>query len=452
MRSFTFRVTCRFAALVTATTLAVLVTAGFVLDHEIEHGFELLHDIEVHELTELIGEDGSLSAAAIAERIKHDADSDAALFVIQVADAHGDVLFRSDNLGETILPTTSESAHWTATVPFLGRVHLSLYEDGPWRIVIGSPLGPSERLMGDYVRMCIPLLLGVGLASLGLGYAFSRSTLRPIRAIAATANRIRADNLAERIPESPGSDELAALTRLLNQMFDRLQSSFEEVRRFTADASHELKTPLALVRLNLEKVRPRLAADAEAAGAMADALEEIAWLNQVIDRLLFLARSDSGALALALQPLRVDAVVEAMAEDARVLAEDRGARFELGRNETGELRGDADLLRQLLLNLLANAVTATPAGGVVKLESFRTADGWHWEIRDEGPGIAPAELPRIFERFVRGRGAMRAGETRKGHGLGLAICKSIVELHRGKIRLENRAERSGLRVVVELPA
>jgi signal transduction histidine kinase len=451
MRSFTFRITCRFASLVTATTAAVLAVGGFLLDHEIEHGLELLHDIEVRELGELLGTDGSLNASAIANRIKHDADGDAALFVIQVANQQGDVLFRSENLGEAILSTPpSEDQHWTATLPF-GRVHVSRFSVGPWQIQIGSPLEPSERLLRDYVRMGVPLVIGVGLLSIGLGYGFSRATLRPIRAIEATANRIRADNLAERIPVPSGRDELSSLTQLLNQMFDRLQSSFDQVRRFTADASHELKTPLALIRLNAEKLRRRLNNDPESSAALADILEEIAWLHQVIDRLLFLAKSESGALTLATRTIDMQPMLAAFAEDAQALADDRGVRFNVVENAAGELKAEPDLLRQLLLNLIANAVAVSAPGSLVSLASGPAESGWRFAITDEGPGIPEPQLPRIFDRFVHFERPGDQPEPRRGHGLGLAICKSIVQLHHGTIRAENRPDRSGLRMVVTLP-
>lgn len=448
MKSFAFKITCRFAALATLTTAAVLVTAGFVLDHEVEHGLDVLHDIEVVELTELLGRDGNLSPAEISERIKHDADSDAALFAIQIADARGNVLFRSENLGETILPSgTTAERHWTSTVPFLGRVHLSAYSAGPWRIHIGSPLAPAERVLREYIRLALPLLLTVSLASVGLGYAFSRSTLQPIRTIEATARRIRADNLTERIPVPAGRDELSSLAELLNQTFDRLETSFEQIRRFSADASHELKTPLALIRLNVEKVRARLSTDTEGTTALTDVLEEIGRMHDVIDRLLFLAKAESGAVPLSRVPVEMDAFVAEFAEDARVLSEDRGVRFAIARNDQGDANIDPELLRQLLLNLVANAVAVSAAGSCVQLESRREGDVWRLRVMDEGPGLPEKDLTRIFERFVR----LPTGAPGKGHGLGLAISRSIAALHHGQIAAENRAGRSGLALTVTLP-
>lgn len=452
MRSFTLRLTLQFAGLVTATTAAVLTVGGFLLDREVERGLELLHDVEARELFELIGEDGSITAATIATRIKHDADSDAALFVIQVAKTSGEVVFRSDNLGDTILPVHGNAKHhWTTTVPLFGRVHVTEVPHGPWRLQIGSPLEPSERLIDDYIRVSVFLLIGAALLGLVLGYGFSRATLGPLRAIETIARRIDAHQLSERIPLPKGRDELASLTRLLNQMFDRLQGSFEQVRRFTADASHELKTPLALIRLNAERLRAKAQHDPECAATVTDILDDISRLQQMIDRLLFLAQAEGGALTTAFRAIDTRALLAALDEDAQVLAEDRRARFEIRRNDPGTLRGDFDLLRQLLLNVVGNAVNVAPPGSTITLESHAAGSRWTITVVDEGPGMTAPQLERAFDRFVRF--APPAGETEgpRGHGLGLAICKGIVELHGGTIRLENRGDRSGLRVRIELP-
>ncbi len=448
--TFTARLTARFAILVTLTTTAVLLAGGLLLNHQIEHGLELLHDVEAAEIGKLLGNDTRLTADEVEQRIQHDADSDAALFLIQVVAPGEKVVFRSDNLGETILPANGEAnRHWTARLPFLGRVHLSSYRSGPWRIVVGSTLAGGERMLSDYIRISLGLVAGVALLSIGLGYAFSRHALRPLRAIEATARKISADNLGQRIPIT-SCDELGSLSRLLNETFDRLQTSFEQVRQFSADASHELKTPLALVRLNAEKIRQRVDGQEELRGAVDDILEEIGSLNQIIDRLLFLARSEAGAVPLNRRHVDLAAWVAAFGEDAQALAEDRGAKFQCGENAPGELTIDPDLLRQLLLNLVANAVAVSPAGGAVTLESRPEGEHWVIVISDEGPGLPEEQLARVFERFVRFN-RDNTPDAPRGHGLGLAICRAIAELHGGNIRAENRREARGLRVIVTLP-
>jgi two-component system heavy metal sensor histidine kinase CusS len=452
MKSFTARLTTRIALLVTVLATTLLLFGGVLLDHQIERGLDLLHEVEAKELAELLGDQPALTVEEIGQRIQHDADSDAALFFMQIA-RDGNVLFRSSNLSATILPLESlDGPVWTTRLPFLGRLRLLATSAGPWRIVIGSSLANSERLMQDYVEIALGLIVGVALASIGLGYVVSRAALAPIRQIDATARRIGADNLGERIPVS-GRDELADLTRLLNETFDRLQGSFEQVRRFSADVSHELKTPLALLRLNAEKLHARLpVGDSEGRAALEDMLEEIGRMNSVIERLLFIAKSESGAVAVARRAVALAPWLANFADDAMALAEDRGVRFRLGAAPAGEAQLDADLWRQLLLNLVTNAVAVSPRDGVVTLDVEPQAGGWVFAVTDEGPGLPEEQLTRVFERFVRVAPPGGAWEETRGHGLGLAICQAIVDLHGGTIWAENRVGARGLRVVVRLPA
>jgi signal transduction histidine kinase len=451
MRTFTQRLTLRFAGLVTATTAGVLAIGGWLLGREALHSVELLHAIEFKELRTLIGDSPTLTADELTRRISRDVESDAALYFIQVHSERGEVMFRSPNLGTNVLPDLSgRDQHWTFDLPGIGPVHISEFNEGPWHVQVASPLAPTRRLLRDYFELAAILVAVVAAAGLGLGYAFSRLTLRPVRAIEQTARRIGADTLGERIPVPPGRDELAALTVLLNQMFDRLEASFDQVRRFTADASHELKTPLALVRLNAEKLRPRLAGDPEGRSTLEDLLEEISQLHQIIESLLFLSRAESGALAPKARVVEIPAFVRDLAEDAIALAQDRGVTFVVGEVPPGELSGEPTLLRQMFLNLVTNALAVTPPAGTIALAVAPTEDGWRFTLRDEGPGLPTEQLERIFERFVRFDSPEGRTGTR-GHGLGLAICRSIARMHGGTIRAENRSDRPGLELTVELP-
>ncbi len=451
MRTFSQRLMLRFAALVSVTSALVLAAGGWLLDRELRRNLELLHGTEHAELRLLLGSGPPLTPEETARRIGRDAENDATLFLVQVRDPAGRVLFRSRNLGAAELPPLpAGTVHGEVELPGVGPLFVSEFPGEGWRLSIASSLGIVDGLLWDYARISLLLLAGVVAVGLGLGYAFSRVTLRPLRLIAETANRIRSDNLSERIPAPGGRDELASLARLLNQMFDRLQSAFEQVGRFAADVSHEVKTPLSLIRLNAERLRGRVAADPEAVAAVADILEEIDRINHVADRLLFLARAESGALQCTLRPAAVGSLLGPLAEDAQVLAADRGVRLVVEAATDAEIRADPGLLRQLLLNVLSNAISVTPPGGEVRLRSAPAEEGWRFEVLDEGPGLPPEQLARLFERFVRFE--RRDGGTRPGHGLGLAISRSIAQLHGGSIRAVNRADRSGLRIEVELPA
>jgi signal transduction histidine kinase len=446
--SFALRLTLRVAALVTLTILVVLALGGWLLKRQVVRSIEILQDIEGGELAGLLRTRPGPGAgpAEIKRILENEADGDIALYFVQVRDARDAVVYRSANLGAATIPAApAGSSRWDAALPIVGEVRVTEFPAGPWRVQIGSALSPADNARGDYLAVSTALLAITALLSLLVGHAFSRMTLAPIRAIESTARRIRADNLSERIPVPPGRDELASLAALLNRTFDHLETAFAQVRRFTADASHELKTPLALVRLSAEKLRPRLAGDPEADALLADLLDETDRMHRIIESLLFIAKAEGGALVLERKPREMAAFIADFLEDARALAEDRGLRIRVGENTPGRVLVDPHSLRQLLLNLVGNAITASPPGGLITLDSGRTATGWRLAVTDEGPGLPPEMLGRIFERFMRC--APAAGNP--GQGLGLAICRSIAELHGGKIRAENRPDRPGLRVVME---
>lgn len=450
MKSLTVRLTLAFTVIVTVTTALLLALGGWMLSRQVIDGLQLLHEAEFEEVRGRLEPDPfAVTAAEIPERLHEHVEIDAALFLFQVHDDAGNIVFRSPNLGDTLLPDTGDAkSHGIHRLASHDRVLISEFSDGPWHVQIASLLEPTERLLTDYVKVSV-LLLGVVLvAGAGLGYGFARLALNPVRAIRETATRIRADNLSERIPVPASRDEISALAELLNRMFDRLEVSFNQVRRFTADASHELKTPLALIRLHAEKLRDRVKADEVAAAELGELLEEIDCLHQTVELLLFLAKADAGVLAPTLQAGNVQSLVTDLAEDAGVLAEDRGVSFGLDRNDAGQTKFEPTLIRQLLLNLIANALNVSARGAKLTLSSRFDSEAWTLELRDEGPGLPEDQLPRIFERFVRYE---HADGEKRGHGLGLAICRSIVGLHGGTISAANRTDRSGLIVTVRLP-
>lgn len=450
MKSLTFRLALAFTVIVTTTTALLLALGGWLLSRQMINGMELLHEAEFEEVRgRLEPNPAALTPEEVVDRITEHTEIDAALFFFQVHQSSGEVVFRSINLGETMLPDPGdESSHWSINVVPHGRLLISEFVDGPWHVQIASPLEPTQRLLADYAQVSGLLLGLVLILSAGLGYGFARLALNPVRSIQQTAARIRADNLGERIPVPATGDEISALADLLNQMFDRLEVSFNQVRRFTADASHELKTPLALIRLSAERIRTRVSDDEEANAELGELLEEVNRLNQIIEMLLFLAKSDAGVLSPEFRRESLPLFMAAVAEDAAVLAEDKGVLFELAANELGHARFQPTLIRQLLLNLINNALNVSVRGSRLTLAS-ECKDGW-WKLKvtDSGPGLPEEQLEKIFERFVRYE--HMAGEGR-GHGLGLAICRSIVELHGGTIAAANRRDGRGLQVMVSLP-
>jgi two-component system heavy metal sensor histidine kinase CusS len=232
-------------------------------------------------------------------------------------------------------------------------------------------------------------------------------------------------------------------------MFDRLEASFNQVRRFTADASHELKTPLSLMRLHVEK----LLLDGELAAAQEEALhvqlEEIDRLDKIIEDLLFLSRAEARAIPLDLKLRSAAAFLDSFAPDARVLAEHAGLSCSIRHHGSSPVVFDSKWIRQVLLNLVKNSVAAAPAGTGITILSESSASLWRVVVEDEGPGVPLEQCERIFERFVRGPPGAKPDD--RGTGLGLAICRSIIALHAGRIFAVQGGEGRGLQVIFEIP-
>jgi len=278
--------------------------------------------------------------------------------------------------------------------------------------------------------------------------ALRHSTLRPVHLMQAAARRISASNLSERIVVPPGGGEMADLARMLNQMIDRLEKSFNHVKRFTADTSHELMTPLSIIRLHGERLLNDPELPAKYHHSVEEQLQETLHLADTLERLLMLAKADSSVLPLKLQSISTGDFMGQFAEDAQLLAESRGLRLRIAQNDSGVAVFDQGWIRQALFNLLSNALRFSPPQGTITFYSKRTDGEWSVEVWDEGKGVPPDRLNDIFERFVQ---ITPRSEPGSGAGLGLAICKSVVELHKGRISACNRMDRSGLVVAFSLP-
>ncbi|MBN8924017.1 MAG: two-component sensor histidine kinase [Rhodanobacter sp. 68-29] len=450
MKSIGARITFWFVLSVTLT-LACLFTAGYhLLQSYVTHDLDLLNATEFEQIKARLGPDYStLTPAAIDERIRLTTEYASVLFYISIdSPGHGN-LFRSKNLAGNPLPDVKGKRVFNGTMPGVGELRIAEFLLPPFDISIGTPVSQMQRAMVAYTEVSLALLLGMILASMAIGLGLSRLMLRPVRLIGETANRIRSDNLAERISVSGIDDEISDLARLLNQMFDRLESSFNQVRQFSAEVSHELKTPLSLVRLHAEK----LLVDGKLSQSQEDAvlvqLEELARINQMVDELLFLSRAEAQGIHMDLVVQDPHRFLQSFEQDVCALTEHQGRRLRLTRRGTGLVALDERWLRQVVLNILANALRASPPNGLITLRSEFVPRYWRVGIEDEGPGLTLEQCERVFERFVRFH---QSGEEDRGSGLGLAICRSIIQLHNGRIYAEPRATGTGLRVVFELPA
>jgi two-component system heavy metal sensor histidine kinase CusS len=436
----------------TLTLSALLGVGYYLLQNQLIRGLDLLVAAEFEQIKAHLGPDyPTESPAVIDARIRETTEYASVLFFITIDEPRSPngTIFYSTNVHGRPLPDVPGQRRFSGELPGVGELRVGEFVLGRYDVTIGTPLKPVREVMEDYRRICLWLVALMVAFSATTGLVLSRVALRPLRLIRETANRIRADNLGERIPVATVKDEVSDLARLLNQMFDRLESSFDQIRRFSAEASHELKTPLSLVRLQAEKLllQGRLSgADEEAVQLQ---LEELARLNQIIEELLFLSRAEAADIDLPIAAHHPDVLLLPFAQDARLLAEHRGARFEYHHEGEGLARYAPSWLRRVLLNLLANALDASPPGGRVMLHSAMVGAVWRLTLIDEGHGVPAADRDRIFERFVRLRD--RGAGIDSGSGLGLAICRSIAALHRGLIYAEAGPGGIGLAVVVEIP-
>ncbi|GJG88331.1 hypothetical protein tb265_35120 [Gemmatimonadetes bacterium T265] len=338
------------------------------------------------------------------------------------------------------------------------------------RIVVATPtrsaIDARRELFTSMVAV-IPLVL---LASGGVGWWLAGRSVRPLERVidemeAITDGRSLHRRLAagEQAPED--GDELARLTTTLNAMIGRLESSFGALRRFTADASHELKTPLTVLRATVERAMTAPPQSAEQLVALEEALQEVTRMAALVDSLLTLARFDEGRFDLYREPVALAPLMHDVLETATILGEDAGLTIRLAALEPATVLGDATRLRQLFLNLVTNAIKYTPRGGLVELalrrgpELLNGGDGVQLTVRDTGIGISAADLPYIFDRFWRadrarsrrsGGGAAGSLVERGGFGLGLAISQWIAQAHGGTIAVTSRFTR-GTTFTVTLP-
>jgi two-component system, OmpR family, sensor kinase len=276
-------------------------------------------------------------------------------------------------------------------------------------------------------------LVSAALAALGSWLVLGRS-LAPLRSVTETAQAInRADDLSRRIPYSgPVDDEIGSLIESFNQTLERLENLFMSQRRLLADVSHELRTPLTVIKGSADLMRKMGRLDEE---SLASINLEAGRLTRLVGGLLLLAQAESGKLSLDMKPVELDTLVLEVFHEMRVLAGDK-VRLTLSSIDQMQMLGDRDRLKQVLLNVAANAIQYTPQGGEVLLSLSRVGEQARIIIRDTGPGIPKEDLPYIFERFYRAEKS-RTRSRSSGFGLGLSIAQWIVENHEGTIKVES---------------
>jgi heavy metal sensor kinase len=398
---------------------------------------------------------------------------------IQVLDESGAIGRKSDNLRNIQLPislnalknasmglVTFETNRSFGSTP-LRIVTLPVSErDHTMRIVqVASSLEDVEDALNTLLLiLLITVPSALIMASLG-GQFLAHKALKPVDQITQTARLITSQNLNQRIPPPRVKDEISRLIETLNDMITRLDQSFRQVKQFSSDASHELKTPLTILRGEVEVALRKDRASEEYQKVLASNLEEIGRMTQIVDELLLLSRADSGEIQLSRKEISLSEILREAIPHASLLARNKNLNIQAALPE-GEVTilGDRLRIRELFLNLIENAVKYTEEGGSVRVELTRNNSGSHagnWgerpheeqafaEVRvvDTGIGISVEDQARIFDRFFRVDKAR--SREQGGSGLGLSICKWIVEAHQGRLSVESEVGK-GSSFIVSLP-
>jgi len=345
-------------------------------------------------------------------------------------------------------PLRNRLALWSA---FLLTVELIIFGVGSgwviyqeqleaFREIKGRPYSPivirkeASELIRDLARAYLTALpVAVLVAAFGVWW-ITRKSLQPLQDVANAAEQIHAKALGQRLPQPSVNDEIGRLVRVLNEAFDRLERSFAQATRFSSDASHELKTPLTIMRGEIESALRSEVDGLQIESLLDGLLEQTERLSDIVEKLLLLSRADAGALTLRKDPVDFSAMCRELAEDAEILALRKKITTKFDISPAITVYADESYLRRILLNLLDNAVKYNVEGGAVSISLGKSDSLAVFRIANTGPEIPLEHENRIFERFYRADPS-RSSDT-VGSGLGLSICRELVLAHGGDIRLE----------------
>jgi signal transduction histidine kinase len=348
---------------------------------------------------------------------------------VELRDSNGSVLYRSPNVGEFALDDGILKPH---AREIGGRaVRLAEFRDGGLRLRVGADLAAINQIGLDIVLgmfAAIPTVLIV--ITVG-GRWVARQALAPVEAIRRAASRITVQNLDQRLPVPPAADEIAGLIAVLNATFERLQRSFEQSVRFSAEASHHLKTPISVLRAGIEEILTDPQTPAREQSRADALLHQVHQLTSIAENLLLLARADAGRLDLHREEFNLSHVLEGVCDDARAVAEPEGLSVEATLPPNLPLVADRRAVSLIVQNLVENAIKYNEPGGCISIDAHSDNGEAEVTVRNNGEPIPPERAPHIFERFYRARSDGRIS----GQGLGLSVACELAKAHGGDLGL-----------------
>jgi heavy metal sensor kinase len=370
--------------------------------------------------------------------------------VIYASGTPKDGSFNPAEVPPFVPPPTSECFHTVklsnGKLLILAGLKYQAAGNTSYMVESGTPFDPVE-LNHLILQLIIGLPLAVMIITAG-GYILVRRALMPVERITRAAEQITQHNLSDRLPISKTGDELERLSVSLNRMIARLDDAFRNSKRFVADASHELRTPLTILRGELETLIENRQLDLEARERAGSMFEEAVRLTRIVEQLLTLSRLDAGEAQAEWSRFDLAGMAKTTAEQMNLLAEDKNITVQCDADQAVEVEGDPARLKQVVVNLLDNAIKYTQSGGAVQLHVLRVNGHAVLEVEDNGVGISSDALPHVFERFYR-VDQIRSGDS-EGAGLGLSIVESICAAHGAVVEAES-AVGKGSRFRIKLP-
>lgn len=382
--------------------------------------------------------------------------------IIRITDQSGRIIYASRNADVLSEPPSVPFNNADIETPPIHREEAVQSKEYLQVVAIGYRLangakcvvevGTSENdvfsaLDGLLRTLSLGFPLFIGLTSVG-AYLLLGRALRPVDQIVRSAERITLQNLSQRLPVTETGDEVERLSLALNRMIQRLDEAFQLASRFTADASHELRTPLTIMRGELEALLKEERLTDDQTHQVASVLEETERLTQIVEGLLLMSRLETGESQMSKDPVDLANLVSTTTEQMTPLAEDKSVSLVCEAGQDVMVEANEVRLKQVVVNLLDNAIKYTPEGGKIIVRVTGEPSWAVLEVRDNGIGISHAALPHVFERFYRSE-QIQARKAR-GTGLGLSMVLTIVEAHAGKVEVESR-ENEGATFRVRLP-
>lgn len=454
-RSFRFRLAAWYTTIVILTFILVAAIVSQNLHTTLSDNLDQSLLSEIRWIAERLDriQDRSVSP----QQIYHDIYVHSAYYslkeYIETYDSTGRVFYRSPNMANDTLRGII-----TTPGPFVSLTTVENFRNQSVRI--GAQRGPAGTvyLAMPTVNISLPVnhLLGVFgwllpivvVVSIAGGIYLANKSMMKVNQVIDAARTITVDHLDDRIPEQEVKDEIGRLISTFNEMIARLDYSFKQMRQFSADASHELRTPLAVMRAQLESVLTNKVSFNQMMETAANCLDETMHMATLVEHLLLLAKADAHQEIVRKAPMDLGALVHDLHDESSILASHRSITVELKHVEDATINGDAQRIRQMLLNLIDNAIKYNHPHGLITL-NLEKSDGMAvLTIADTGIGIPAAELPKIFDRFYRVDKAR--GKSSGGVGLGLSIVKWTVEVHGGKITVTSELNK-GTVFTVHLP-